>query len=309
MTFAAQKDESSNDKLQKDNAKCSLSDKIEPQQSENREPHVDQYGHGPRASQQSEAASGASGGHDSPDSNCPLLQDPQARLQHDHNSTPQINVDTCSNKLDITVGDINKIIDCLNNNSQAPERLMHLVNRLVPFAMALPGTALAFKNERKILQSMVGSPLYLSKPWRWFVTMSNIDKFEEYLYRWIFNDGNGNVRDGEGHIYTGEAAETFLRELTKAQRTIALRDHPAIATRSFMIKQALIMKYIIIEDSTFGNYFDHWARVEFQRSLSAHIHMLISVDNDGIDELFDEHGNLTRELAELVERTCTAKVR
>ena len=75
-----------------------------------------------------------------------------------------------------------------------------------------------------------------------------------------------------------------------------------------MIKQALIMKYIIIEDSTFGTYFDHWARVEFQRSLSAHIHMLISVDNDGINELYDEHGKLTERLAELVERTCTAKV-
>ena len=209
----------------------------------------------------------------------------------------------------ITVGDINKIIDCLRNNTLAPARLMHLVNRLVPFAKSLPGTALAFKNERKQLHSRIASPIYEDKPWRWFITMSNADKFEEYLYRWIFNDGNGDVRDFDNNVLTGEHAESFLRQLTKAQRTKALRDHPAMATRSFMIKQALIMKYIIIEDASFGRYHDHWARIEFQRSLSAHIHMLLSVyDDEGLGELKIEQGKLTEKLAELLNRTSTAEV-
>ena len=76
-----------------------------------------------------------------------------------------------------------------------------------------------------------------------------------------------------------------------------------------MIKQTLIMKYIIIEDSSFGRYHDHWARIEFQRSLSAHIHMLISVyDDEGISELKIEQGKLSETLAELLNRTTTAEV-
>ena len=209
----------------------------------------------------------------------------------------------------ITVGDVNKIIDCLRNNTPAPVSLMHLVNRLVPFAKSVPGSALAFKFERKQLHSRIASPIYEDAPWRWFVTMSNADKFEEYLYRWIFNDGNGDVKDFDGNVLSGENAESFLRQLTKAQRAKVLRDHPAMATRSFMIKQALIMKYIIIENRSFGRYHDHWARIEFQRSLSAHIHMLISVyDDEGLGELKIEQGKLTEKLASLLNLTATAEV-
>lgn len=209
----------------------------------------------------------------------------------------------------ITVGDVNKIIECLRNNTLAPVRLMHLVNRLVPFAKSVPGSSLAFKNERKLLHSRIASPVYEDKPWRWFVTMSNADKYEEYLYRWAFNDGNGGVSDFNDNILSGEEAELFLRQLTKAERTKVLREHPVLATRSFMIKQALIMTYIIIEDSSFGRYHDHWARIEFQRSLSAHIHMLISVyDDEGIGELKIQQGKLSETLAGLLNRTTTAEV-
>ena len=59
----------------------------------------------------------------------------------------------------VTVGEIEQIVACLKNNTAAPERLMHLVNRLVPFAKSLPGTPLAFKNAKKELHSIVASPL------------------------------------------------------------------------------------------------------------------------------------------------------
>lgn len=215
----------------------------------------------------------------------------------------EINVDST-----ITVGDVNKIIECLKTNTLAPSRLMHLVNRLVPFAKSIPGTTLAFKDARKKLYSIVSSPVYDGKPFRWFVTMSNADKYEEYLYRWILNDGNGNVLDFNGTTLVGDDAETFLRSLTKTQRTKLLRDHPAMATRSFMIKQALIMRYIVNEDSTFGNYHDHWARIEFQRSLSAHIHMLISVHDEGLGAIQVQQGELSSQLADLIKKTCTAQV-
>jgi hypothetical protein len=71
------------------------------------------------------------------------------------------------------------------------------------------------------------------------------------------------VIDFKGNVLMGEAGEAFLRQLTKAERTKVLRDHPALTTRSFMIKQALIMKYIIMEEATFGRFHDHWSRTEF----------------------------------------------
>jgi len=54
---------------------------------------------------------------------------------------------TVINNDNITVQDIDTILSCLKLNTAAPARLMHLVNRLVPFAKAIPGTSLAFKNE------------------------------------------------------------------------------------------------------------------------------------------------------------------
>jgi hypothetical protein len=90
---------------------------------------------------------------------------------------------------------------------------MNLVNRLTPFSRAVPGTSLAFREERKRLYSIVGSPIYQGKPWRWFVTFSNADIFEEYIYRMIFNDGNGNIVNESGEILSGEEGESFLRNL------------------------------------------------------------------------------------------------
>ncbi len=194
-------------------------------------------------------------------------------------------------------------------NTLASTRLMHLVNRLTPFSKAVPGTSLAFREERKRLYSIVGSPIYKGKPWRWFVTFSNSDIFEEYIYRIIFNDGNGNIKDDSGNILSHEEGERFLKNLSKEQRINLLRNHPAVATRTFMIKQDLIMKYIVKGDSTFGKLTDHWIRIEFQRSLNAHMHMILSVtDETKLDEFIVEGTKLTEGLAKLLKTTCTAEV-
>ena len=210
----------------------------------------------------------------------------------------------------VTVGDINKIVDCLQNNTVAPARLMRLVNRLVPYAKSIPGTPLAFKNERKQLYSIVASPLYEGKPWRWFVTFSNADLYEEYIYRMINSDYNGNVRITSGQVLGKEEGELYLRSLTKEQRQQMLRRHPALAARSYMIKQELIMKYIVEANGTFGKLNDHWIRVEFQRSLNAHLHMILSVyDEERIDSLVQHGQRLTEKLSALLKTKCTAQVR
>ena len=221
---------------------------------------------------------------------------------------------TVTNSDTITVQDIDTILSCLKLNTDAPARLMHLVNRLVPFAKAIPGTSLAFKNEKKQLHSIVASPLYNTKgdkkPWRWFVTFSNADLFEEYIFRMIFSDGNGNVVNYNGETLTGNAAEVFLRELTKADRAKVLRDHPALATRSYMIKQELIMKYIVEGDEACGGkVFDHWIRVEFQRSLNAHLHIILSVyDDHKVKKMIEAGQRLAEGLVSLLKTTCTAEV-
>ena len=209
----------------------------------------------------------------------------------------------------VTVGEIEQIVACLKNNTAAPERLMHLVNRLVPFAKSLPGTPLAFKNAKKELHSIVASPLYDKKPWRWFITFSNADLFEEYIFRMICSDGNGNVKTLAGVTLAGEEAEAYLRSLTLAERTAQLRMHPALATRSYMIKQQLIMKYIVEAQETFGKVVDHWIRVEFQRSLNAHLHIILSVHDDSNFERLALVGQrLSDDLASLLKTTCTAEV-
>jgi len=214
----------------------------------------------------------------------------------------------------VTVQDIDTILSCLKLNTEAPARLMHLVNRLVPFAKAIPGTSLAFKNEKKQLHSIVASPLYNTegdkKPWRWFVTFSNADLFEEYIFRMIFSDGNGNVINFDGVTLTGEAAEAFLRGLTKVDRAKVLREHPALATRSYMIKQELIMKYIVDGDQACGGkVFDHWIRVEFQRSLNAHMHIILSVyDATNVEKMVVAGQRLAEGLVSLLKTTCTAEV-
>ena len=209
----------------------------------------------------------------------------------------------------VTVGDIENIVDSLKNNTLASERLMHLVNRLVPFAKSLPGTPLAFKNAKKELHSIVASPLYDKKPWRWFITFSNADLFEEYIFRMICSDGNGNVKTLGGVTLTGEEAEAYLRSLTLAERTAQLRMHPALATRSYMIKQQLIMKYIVEAQEIFGKVVDHWIRVEFQRSLNAHLHIILSVhDDSNLERLALVGQRLSDDLASLLKTTCTAEV-
>ena len=209
----------------------------------------------------------------------------------------------------VTVGDIEQIVACLKNNTLASDRLMHLVNRLVPFARSLPGTALAFKNAKKELHSIIASPLYDKKPWRWFITFSNADLFEEYIFRMICSDGNGNVKTLAGITLVGEEAEAYLRSLTLAERTAQLRMHPALATRSYMIKQQLIMKYIVEAQEIFGKVVDHWIRVEFQRSLNAHLHIILSVhDDSNLERLALVGQRLSDDLASLLKTTCTAEV-
>jgi len=233
----------------------------------------------------------------------------------DQTPQPTSNLNAAVEANNVTVQDIDTILSCLKLNTDAPARLMHLVNRLVPFAKAIPGTSLAFKNEKKQLHSIVASPLYNTKgdkkPWRWFVTFSNADLFEEYIFRMIFSDGNGNVVNFDCETLTGEAAEAFLRGLTKVDRAKVLREHPALATRSYMIKQELIMKYIVEGDQACGGkVFDHWIRVEFQRSLNAHMHIILSVyDDKKVEKMVEAGQRLAEGLVRLLKTTCTAEVR
>ena len=179
----------------------------------------------------------------------------------------------------------------------------------MPYAKAIPVTSLAFKQEKKQLYSIVASPLYQGKPWRWFVTFSNADIYEEYIYRMICSDYNGNVRDQSGKVLGKEQGEFYLRSLTKPQRQKMLRDHPGLATRSYMIKQELIMKYIVNANETFGKPHDQWIRAEFQRSLNAHLHIILSVfDTEKIEKLVEEGQRLSAELSELMKTKCTAQV-
>ena len=243
------------------------------------------------------------------------LQEPTETAQLTTDGTDPEDSDKTSKK--VTVGDIDVILNCLKTNTAAPARLMHLINRLVPFAKALPGTPLAFKNAQKQLHSVVASPLYKTagakKPWRWFVTFSNADIFEEYIFRMICSDGNGNVRTLEGEILSGEPGEEYLRSLTRTKRARALRKNPALATRSFMIKQELIMKYIVEAEETLGKIHDRWMRVEFQRSLNAHLHIILSVyDEDDIEAKVEAMANAGQRLAEglasLLKTKVTAQV-
>lgn len=210
-----------------------------------------------------------------------------------------------------TVGDINTVVQCLKTNTCAPIRLMHLINKLVPFAKAVPGTPLAFKRAKKELMSIVASPIYEDDhPWRWYITFSNADLFEEYIFRQIFNDGNGNVIDLNGQVLSKEAGERFLQGLTKEHRTKLLREHPAIATRSYILKQQLIMKYIVVGNRTFGEVFDYWIRAEFQRSLNTHLHLILSVrDEEMLGKLVEAGPRLSDGLSKLLQTTVTAQVK
>jgi hypothetical protein len=125
----------------------------------------------------------------------------------------------------------------------------------------------------------------------------------------ICSDGNGNVKTLAGVTLAGEEAEAYLRSLTLAERTAQLRMHPALATRSYMIKQQLIMKYIVEAQEIFGKVVDPWIRVEFQRSLNAHLHIILSVhDDSNLERLALVGQRLSDDLATLLKTTCTAEV-
>ena len=95
----------------------------------------------------------------------------------------------------LTVEQVQKVVDCLREKRIPDKEIQQLINRLVPFAKSLPGSNLFFKNEQKKLQSIIGSPVYKDSPWKWFVTMSNVDIYEEYIYRILYSDENGASDD------------------------------------------------------------------------------------------------------------------
>jgi Helitron helicase-like domain at N-terminus len=209
----------------------------------------------------------------------------------------------------VTIKQINDILEALKNNSAVPTNLMYLVNRLVPFARSLPGTPLAFKNEKKKLHAIISSPIYDEASWRLFITFSNADLFAEYIYRIINTDGNGNVKDEWGYVLDKEAGDEFLRKLSKPARMNQLGSNPAIACRTFMIKQELIMRHIIKKYKIFGEVFDSWGRIEFQRSLNAHLHMILSIKNpEKLNELVEGGCKLSEVLAETTNMKVTVQL-
>ena len=165
----------------------------------------------------------------------------------------------------LSIGQLEKVYECLKTRQITDREVQRLLSRLVPFSKSAPGTNAYFKNEQKKLQSILGSPLYQTNPWSWFVTMSNADIFEEYIYRILHSDSNGIASPG-------------YEDLNRSQRAKLLRDHPAVAVRTFMMKQMLLLDYIMNSKSKpLGEVDDYWIRVEFQRSWNAHLHYLLSV--------------------------------
>jgi hypothetical protein len=60
------------------------------------------------------------------------------------------------NPSNVTVRDVNELLECLRSNTLAPARLMHLVNRLVPFAKSVAGSAIFLKtSERYCIQKFL----------------------------------------------------------------------------------------------------------------------------------------------------------
>ena len=209
----------------------------------------------------------------------------------------------------VTIKQINDILEALKNNTAVPTNLMYLVNRLVPYARSVPGTSLCFKNEKKKLHSIISSPIYTDALWRFFITFSNADIFAEYIYRIINTDGNGNIRNEWGDVLDKESGETYLRQLNRAERMKQLGASPAIACRTFMIKQELIMKHIIKKYKIFGEAFDSWGRIEFQRSLNAHLHMILSIKNpEKLNELVEGGSKLSEVLAKTTNMNVTVQL-
>ena len=93
--------------------------------------------------------------------------------------------------------------------------------------------------------------------------MSNVHIFEDYLYRILFSDANSVCKER-------------YESLTRIERARLLRDNPALASRTFMLKQTILLDYMI-KSELFGEIDAFWIRTEFQRSLNAHLHMLLSI--------------------------------
>ena len=169
----------------------------------------------------------------------------------------------------ITVAQVEKVFECLKGRKIPDEEVRKLINRLVPFSKSIPGTNVYFKNEQKKLMSIIASPVYKDHPWTWFVTMSNADIFEEYIDRILYSDGNGIAVDGH-------------TQLSRTERAALLRVNPALASRTFMLKQELLLDYIRNSKGLpLGPIEDIWVRVEFQRSWNAHLHYILSMRGSG----------------------------
>ena len=138
----------------------------------------------------------------------------------------RIGLVTLADGNNITVAQVEKVFECLKGRKIPDEEVRKLINRLVPFSKSIPGTNVYFKNEQKKLMSIIASPVYKDHPWTWFVTMSNADIFEEYIYRILYSDGNGIAVDGH-------------TQLSRTERAALLRVNPALASRTFMLKQEL----------------------------------------------------------------------
>ena len=105
--------------------------------------------------------------------------------------------------------------------------------------------------------------------------------------------------------------------MSKEERVLFLRNHPAIAARMFHLKQQCVWECLILNSKAqpLGKVVDYWIRVEFQQRGTAHTHSMIAVEkNKNIDLDVDETSISSESFVErnkvikLVDRTVTCNL-
>ena len=180
------------------------------------------------------------------------------------------NVKSNSHSLNLTIGEIDMIIDYfkfnpeqelsmlennvfissedkLFNESETLKKIKGIIRRLSIYSSDLPGTPNYMIQERNKLLAMITSSTIINNGcWRFFLTMTPKDLYDHNLYDIIMNN------DFE-----------LSDKLTLEERNVLLKQHPCLAARLFKIKQDLIWKYILNgSNKPLGEIIESWRHME-----------------------------------------------
>ena len=96
--------------------------------------------------------------------------------------------------------------------------------------------------------------------------------------------------------------------MSKEDRVLFLRNHPAIAARMFHLKQECVWECLIINSKSqpLGKVVDFWIRVEFQKRGTAHTHSMVAIEKNQNTDLDLDETSISSE--NIIERNKVIKL-